>query len=79
MKNRSWKTVVAFLCIWALAAGFMTAAAVADENEYIFVNGEKRVFTAEGEVSAVLKLPVEEAGRSQRGKCCSCRLQRGYL
>ncbi len=63
MKNRSWKTVVAFLCIWALAAGFMTAAAVADENEYIFVNGEKRVFTAEGEVSAVLKLPVEEAGR----------------
>ena len=63
MKNNIWRSALAVICVLALAAGILSAAAFAAENDTIYVNGDKKVFTADGELSAILRLQVEVQGR----------------
>ena len=63
MKKKFWKTVLAVFCVLALTAGILPTAFASEEGEYIYVNGEAKVFTAAGELSAILRLPVEVPGR----------------
>ena len=63
MKKSFWKSALAVICVLALAAGILSTAAFASENDTIYINGEKKVFTADGELSAILRLRVEAPGR----------------
>ena len=63
MKKNFWKSVLAVFCVLALTAGILPTAFASEEGEYIYVNGEAKVFTAAGELSAILRLPVEVPGR----------------
>ena len=63
MKKNILKSVLALVCVLALAVGFLPAAASASDMDTIYVNGDKRVFYAAGELSAILRLPVDVPGR----------------
>ena len=63
MKKKFWKSVLAVFCVLALTAGILPAAFATEEDDFIYVNGETKVFTAAGELSAILRLPVEVPGR----------------
>ena len=63
MKKKFLRSVLAVICVLALAAGFLPAAFASEEDDVVYVNGETKVFTAEGELSAILRLPVEYPGR----------------
>ena len=63
MKKKFWKSVLAVFCVLALTAGILPAAFASEEDDFIYVNGETKVFTAAGELSAILRLPVEVPGR----------------
>ena len=58
MKKNFWKSFLAVFCVLALTAGILPTAFASEEGEYIYVNGEAKVFTAAGELSAILRLPV---------------------
>ena len=63
MKKKFWKSVLAVFCVLALTVGILPAAFATEEDDFIYVNGEAKVFTAAGELSAILRLPVEVPGR----------------
>ncbi len=63
MKRITRRSLLTLLCVLALTIGLLPAAAFAWDYDTIYVNGDKKMFTAEGDLSAILRLPVEVPGR----------------